>query len=154
MAISKNLIVLALATLSPSVLGDVNINPNDYPPLDIVPTVNSTTVQGWLSELDLSDVPDLPQTVDGDPSQTKNYPTSTGCWWSYNLCTAPDDVVFCPNHDVWGLTYDDGPSPFTPSRLADLQSKNLTATFFIVGSRAVEYPSTLLTEYQAGHQLG
>jgi peptidoglycan/xylan/chitin deacetylase (PgdA/CDA1 family) len=34
-----------------------------------------------------------------------------------------------------------------------LASKNLTSTFFVIGSRIVERPQVLVEEYMAGHEI-
>lgn len=34
-----------------------------------------------------------------------------------------------------------------------LASKNLTSTFFVIGSRIVERPTVLVEEYMAGHEI-
>ena len=34
-----------------------------------------------------------------------------------------------------------------------LSSKNLTSTFFVIGSRIVERPTVLVEEYMAGHEI-
>ena len=54
---------------------------------------------------------------------------------------------------TWGVSFDDGPSPYTPLLLDYLNSVDITTTFFIVGSRAISRPEILLSEYMAGHQL-
>lgn len=53
----------------------------------------------------------------------------------------------------WGLTYDDGPSPYTSDLLAYLDEVKLKSTFFVVGSRVISYPEILQAEYMAGHQI-
>lgn len=55
---------------------------------------------------------------------------------------------------TWGLTYDDGPAFYTPNLIEYLNSQNLKATFFVIGSRVISFPTTLQTEYMAGHQIG
>ena len=50
-------------------------------------------------------------------------------------------------------SFDDGPSPNTPKLMKYLSEKDLTATFFVVGSRAISRPQILQAEYMAGHQL-
>jgi peptidoglycan/xylan/chitin deacetylase (PgdA/CDA1 family) len=62
-------------------------------------------------------------------------------------------VTTCPTHGQWGLTYDDGPSWYTPNLLQYLDQQNLKATMFVVGSRAISYPHLLQNEYMAGHQI-
>jgi peptidoglycan/xylan/chitin deacetylase (PgdA/CDA1 family) len=54
---------------------------------------------------------------------------------------------------TWGLTYDDGPAYYTPNLLQYLDEHNLKTTFFVVGSRAVSFPSLLQAEYMGQHQI-
>jgi peptidoglycan/xylan/chitin deacetylase (PgdA/CDA1 family) len=54
---------------------------------------------------------------------------------------------------TWGLSYDDGPSPYTPNLLSYLGKANLTGTFFVVGSRAISRPTILQQEHMLGHQI-
>ncbi|KAJ7452869.1 hypothetical protein FB451DRAFT_1520923 [Mycena latifolia] len=37
--------------------------------------------------------------------------------------------------------------------LGYLAEKSLSATFFVVGSRVIEYPDLLINEYMAGHEI-
>ena len=59
----------------------------------------------------------------------------------------------CPTKNTWGLTYDDGPAPYTPDLLDYLASENISATFYTVGSRVLSYPGLLQREYLAGHDI-
>lgn len=52
------------------------------------------------------------------------------------------------------LTYDDGPSKYTPQILDCLQRYNAKATFFVVGNCANTYPDTLLRAYNMGMEIG
>jgi peptidoglycan/xylan/chitin deacetylase (PgdA/CDA1 family) len=63
------------------------------------------------------------------------------------------DITECPDKMTWGLSYDDGPSPYTPLLLDYLDEKNITSTFFLVGSRVISRPQMVQSEYMAGHQL-
>ena len=63
------------------------------------------------------------------------------------------DITECPDKYTWGLSYDDGPSPFTPLLLDYLDQQNVTTTFFVVGSRVLSRPQMLQSEYMAGHQI-
>jgi len=54
---------------------------------------------------------------------------------------------------TWGLTFDDGPSPYTPKVLNYLEDKKLKATFFIIGSNAIDKPEILQATYIAGHEI-
>jgi len=51
------------------------------------------------------------------------------------------------------LTYDDGPAFYTTQLLDYLDLVNLKSTFFVVGSRAISFPSILQSEYLKEHQL-
>ena len=63
------------------------------------------------------------------------------------------DITECPDKFTWGLSYDDGPSPYTPLLLDYLDQQNVTTTFFVVGSRVLSRPQMLQSEYMAGHQI-
>jgi peptidoglycan/xylan/chitin deacetylase (PgdA/CDA1 family) len=75
------------------------------------------------------------------------------CWWSCTQCTRSSDITTCPDKNVWGLSFDDGPGPYTSSLLKYLDDQGLKATFFVVGSRAVTFPYVLQEEYMSGHQI-
>ncbi|KAF8757810.1 Polysaccharide deacetylase [Rhizoctonia solani] len=51
------------------------------------------------------------------------------CWWSCGSCTRDTDIDTCPDKMTWGLTFDDGPSPYTPK------------------------PAILQATYLAGHEI-
>ncbi|KAG8904138.1 RHO1 GDP-GTP exchange protein 2, partial [Tulasnella sp. 403] len=130
------------------------IVPGNYPALDTVPPVDSPQVKQWLSQIDLSKVPNLGQTKDGSCASDPTFATdTTRCWWTCGGCTRPTDVVTCPDKLSWGVSYDDGPSPYTPKLVNYLHEKNLTATFFVVGSRVISRPDMLQTEYMLGHEI-
>lgn len=63
------------------------------------------------------------------------------------------DITECPDKLTWGLSYDDGPSPYTPVLLDYLNEQNLKTTFFVVGSRVLSRPEMLQSEHVAGHQI-
>lgn len=127
--------------------------PANYPPLDKVPPVNSTEVQEWLSKLDLSDVPNYGTTTGACFSSPEAAKDTSRCWWTCGGCTRSTDIVECPNKYDWGLSYDDGPSPYTPILLDYLNQHDLTTTFFVVGSRVISRPEMVISEYVAGHQI-
>jgi peptidoglycan-N-acetylglucosamine deacetylase len=53
------------------------------------------------------------------------------------------------------LTFDDGPDPkWTPSILDTLASRDVTATFFIIGENAEVHPELLRRELRDGHEIG
>ena len=131
--------------------------PTNYPTLDKTPPTDSPEVQQWIQEVANSGItiPDIDPTVAGgcaaNPAAAAN---TSRCWWTCGGCTAADDVTACPDKLTWGLTYDDGPALYTGNLLAYLDSVDLKATLFIVGSRAISYPALLREEYMAQHQLG
>ncbi|GHJ88385.1 hypothetical protein NliqN6_4787 [Naganishia liquefaciens] len=127
--------------------------PAGFPPLDQVPPVNSTEVQGWLAALDLSDVPNYSTTTGACYDSPEAVADKDRCWWTCGGCTRSTDIVTCPDKYDWGLSYDDGPSPYTPILLDYLNQHDLTTTFFVVGSRVISRPEMLISEYVAGHQI-
>jgi peptidoglycan/xylan/chitin deacetylase (PgdA/CDA1 family) len=88
------------------------------------------------------------------------------CYWPANLCTRSSDtadykadITVCPNDNDWGVTYDDGPTvdaagkAGTAELLTALKDANVKATFFMVGSNAMQFPSVLNDAHTAGHQI-
>lgn len=55
---------------------------------------------------------------------------------------------------VVALTFDDGPSPYTPRVLALLHSVDAHATFFVVGLHVTQYPSFVKAETLSGNLVG
>lgn len=56
-------------------------------------------------------------------------------------------------HSV-ALTFDDGPDPVFTSRLLDLlREKQLKATFFVVGQRALQHPELVRRAWEEGHLI-
>jgi peptidoglycan/xylan/chitin deacetylase (PgdA/CDA1 family) len=52
------------------------------------------------------------------------------------------------------LTFDDGPSEWTPEVLRLLHEHNARATFFVIGARVREHPQLLQRIVDAGHEVG
>jgi peptidoglycan/xylan/chitin deacetylase (PgdA/CDA1 family) len=52
------------------------------------------------------------------------------------------------------LTFDDGPSPYTPQVLAVLEQYNVKATFFLWGQHVQQYPGYAQQALAAGNALG
>jgi peptidoglycan/xylan/chitin deacetylase (PgdA/CDA1 family) len=108
-----------------------------------------------MKELDGFNIPDLNPTADGscvgDPVAATN--AANRGWWTCGGYTRDTDIVACPDKLTWGVSFDDGPAPYTQTLLKYLTEKNVKATFFVVGSRVIERPQVLLEEYMAGHQI-
>ena len=70
----------------------------------------------------------------------------------------PYGKVYCRNTKCEGkiaLTFDDGPHPrYTKEILAILEEYHVTATFFIIGVNAENYPSDLQRIIDAGCEIG
>ncbi|ODN95829.1 chitin deacetylase [Cryptococcus wingfieldii CBS 7118] len=124
----------------------------DYPSLDVTPPTNSSLVTEWLGKIDLTNAPTYNVTT-GDCSTSTEATTDGRCWWTCGGCTRDTDITECPDKNTWGLSYDDGPSPFTPLLIDYLNENNIKSTFFVVGSRALSRPEILQTEYMSGHQI-
>ncbi|MGW3463648.1 polysaccharide deacetylase family protein [Streptomyces olivaceoviridis] len=52
------------------------------------------------------------------------------------------------------LTFDDGPTQYTPSILRLLEKHHATATFFVIGPHALQHPTTVLREQRDGDAIG
>ena len=52
------------------------------------------------------------------------------------------------------ITFDDGPSAYTPQVLDILKQKGVPATFFVVGENAEKFPNYIRREYAEGHTIG
>ncbi|KAG7099544.1 hypothetical protein E1B28_001378 [Marasmius oreades] len=132
------------------------INPANYPPLDKTPPVNSPEVQAWKKEVADSGIPipDIPPTLPGGcPANLAAAQDTSRCWWTCGGCVRSTDISDCPDKKTWGLTFDDGPGFYTPNLLEYLDSAQLRATFFTVGSRCISNPKGLQLEYLNGHQV-
>lgn len=55
---------------------------------------------------------------------------------------------------IVALTFDDGPSPYTPQILAVLRRRHVPATFFVVGQHVRDDPGALRAEIRAGAVIG
>ncbi|KIM23028.1 carbohydrate esterase family 4 protein [Serendipita vermifera MAFF 305830] len=134
-----------------------SFDPSIYPPLDRIPPTNSPEVRAWLAEIAGATIPNLKPTVDGtcdsDPEAAADAGADGRCWWTCTGCTRDTDVVGCADQERWGLTFDDGPSEYTPKLLTFLQSIDTVATFYEVGSRVISHPETVQTQLMLGHEL-
>ncbi|CAE7208393.1 unnamed protein product [Rhizoctonia solani] len=156
----------------PTISGAPNLPPipdmSSYPPGGQLLPTDSPEVKEWLAEIAAAGVtiPDVaPNKVlpnDAPPGTTLcslNQEASAAgsasgnCWWSCSTCTRDTDIVTCPDKMAWGLTFDDGPSPYTPKVLNYLADKNLKASFYVIGANIVNHPEILQATYLAGHEI-
>ncbi|KAH9911430.1 uncharacterized protein BXZ73DRAFT_57018 [Epithele typhae] len=135
--------------------GDRGARPIKLPTLGQTPDPTSDQVKAWIQEVNNSGVtiPSFsPTNPGGCANNTAAAADASRCWWTCGGCEN-NDVSTCPNKLTWGLTYDDGPALHTGDLLNYLDSQNLKATFFVVGSRAISYPYLLQEEFMAQHQI-
>lgn len=70
-----------------------------------------------MKELEGIDIPNIPPTKDGtcagDPAAAAQ--AASRGWWTCGGYTRSTDIVACPTKLDWGLTFDDGPSPYSMS---------------------------------------
>ncbi|KAF9573789.1 chitin deacetylase [Mortierella alpina] len=144
---SLTIVVLALIS---EVVG---FSIDDYPKPKKLVSIYHPRVQQWLKEIDLTGAPDIPLgPVDPTNCTTRPPPAKEECNSSCGSCT-DDDVVACQLPNTWGLTFDDGPRNTTEPLLDFLKTHNLKATFFVMGSNAVQFPEVLRREVREGHHL-
>lgn len=70
------------------------------------------------------------------------------CLFDCFNCVEPDDAYTCP---VLSQSFDDGPTPFTPTLTAALGFKS---TFFTIGVNVVRYPHIYVDTADRGHIMG
>ncbi|KAG9320931.1 hypothetical protein KVV02_000708 [Mortierella alpina] len=146
-ASSFTIVVLSLAVVKAQ--GPIVIA--NYPTINEVPPTNTPQVQAWLKEIDLTGAPAIP-TRAGAPPPCAPSPLADECNWTCQNCPA-DDLTACSAPNTWGLTYDDGPSQFTPALLDFLKTNKVSASFFLIGSNVIQYPDIVKREVAEGHHL-
>ncbi|KAF9973267.1 chitin deacetylase [Actinomortierella ambigua] len=126
---------------------------NQYPPFDAIPPTDTPLVKQWMAELNLTGVPNLPVvpfTSNGDPKNPNAVPADA-CDWTVTNCINKDLTV-CPK-GAWGLTFDDGPTQYSPKLYDFLDTTQQKATLFYIGGNVVQYWQSALRACQSGHQL-
>ena len=77
---------------------------------------------------------------------------------SHYLCNFNEKGVLTrkidKNKKMVALTYDDGPSIYTPRVLKTLKENNAVATFFVVGNRVPTYSDTVKKAHDMGCEIG
>ncbi|KAK0189047.1 carbohydrate esterase family 4 protein [Armillaria mellea] len=126
-----------------------------WPTQDKVAPTDSAEVQAWLKELDGWDIPDLEPTTDGTCASDLEFSQDAANrgWWTCGAHTRDTDIINCPDKLTWGVSFDDGPGPYTQKLLNYLDDVDISATFFVVGSRVIERPEILVEEYMKGHEI-
>ena len=70
-----------------------------------------------------------------------------------SACVPPPPPPPPPGSKVY-LTFDDGPSVYTPQILSELKAEGVPATFFVIGANAAQFPSSLQQEHADGEGIG
>ncbi|KZT06317.1 carbohydrate esterase family 4 protein [Laetiporus sulphureus 93-53] len=142
---------------APALPDAIALIPTNYPTLDKTPPTDSTMVQEWVKQVMNSgvEIPDIPVTNPGGCSNNTAAVANASetCWWTCGGCVRETDIQYCPTQNHWGVSYDDGPSPYTPNLLQYFDQQDIRSTFFVVGSRAISRPAMLQDEYMMGNQI-
>ncbi|KAI8978394.1 chitin deacetylase [Pilobolus umbonatus] len=142
------------------------INASAFPNTWELATSNGMDVSTEFTEIynaiNWSSAPDIPVRTagaDGDLN-TDGYPVNDpDCWWTSSGCTVPKreginaDIVNCPEPDTYGLTYDDGPNCSHNAFYDYLQSHQLKASMFYIGSNVINWPYGALRGVLDGHHI-
>ncbi|KAI7894352.1 uncharacterized protein EV154DRAFT_498500 [Mucor mucedo] len=121
-----------------------------YPEAGIIPTAKPE----WLELLKNVDIAAAPvyKVGNGLGPQQEVAGQDPYCDWTFTGCFGKDDLYKCPKGQ-WALTYDDGPSEFSPKLYDYLDKVDVKVTFFMVGGQVVKFPDYTLRAYKAGHEL-
>jgi hypothetical protein len=144
-----------------------SINPAEWPTTWETATSNgmntSAEFTALYNSIDWSKVPNFPPrklTADGGLDMT-GYDSAKdeACWWSTSTCKTPKaeginaDLYACPEPDVWGLTFDDGPNCSHNAFYDFLEQEKQKATMFYIGSNVVNWPYGALRGVKDGHHI-
>jgi len=128
----------------------------EWPDADHIVPGDSPEVKEWMKELDGWDIPNLNPTVQAaacDANPQEKADAANRGWWTCGGYTRDTDIVACPTKYDWGVSFDDGPTEYTPTLLKYLNDNSIKSTFFVVGSRVIESPKTLIDAYMHGHEI-
>ncbi|CAG8437726.1 10131_t:CDS:2 [Ambispora gerdemannii] len=118
--------------------------PGSWPRTDVAPP----PVPSWTALVNQTTILNIPISGEICPS------TDTYCSWRCApKCSRSTDIESCSQIKDWGFSFDDGPSNNTLPVLDFLKSQGIKATFFVIGSRVIEYPDILNKTYAAGHDI-
>lgn len=107
----------------------------------------------WVAALDKTKIAAAPVVALSNGSPVNPTPGSDPyCDWTFGGCTRADDIFQCKKGD-WGLTYDDGPTGFSPKLYDYLDSINQKATLFVIGGQVLQFPELVQRAYKAGHEI-
>ncbi|CAO3647452.1 unnamed protein product [Mucor fragilis] len=115
------------------------------------------------NSIDWAKAPNFPPrtlTADGGLDMTKyDAANDPACWWSSSTCKTPKaeginaDLYACPEPDVWGLTFDDGPNCSHNAFYDFLEKEKQKASMFYIGSNVINWPYGALRGIKDGHHI-
>ncbi|KAF9085661.1 chitin deacetylase [Mortierella sp. GBA35] len=150
----KSILSTMAIALMAAATATAQFNAASYPPPNAIPPVDTPQVKEWLAALNFADVPVYPKNSGAPPVCPAAATLPAGqCWRSCQNGCRRDEVVTCPTPGVWGITFDDGPTPNTPTLLKILKDANIKATFFVMGGNVVQNPEILKQEQTEGHHI-
>ncbi|KAG1459978.1 hypothetical protein G6F56_006048 [Rhizopus delemar] len=121
-----------------------------FPEAGSIPTAKPE----WLELIKGANTTDAPvyTNTDGLGPQQEKEGEDPYCDWTFTGCFGKDDLYECPKGQ-WALTYDDGPSEYSPKLYDYLDKVKVKATFFMVGGQVVQFPEHALRAYKSGHEI-
>ncbi|KAI8074740.1 hypothetical protein BC940DRAFT_288968 [Gongronella butleri] len=106
----------------------------------------------WMDLIKNANISNIPVVKAGANGPQQSGSADPYCDWTFTGCTRPDDIVACPKGQ-WGITYDDGPTSFSPKLYDFLDQSQQKATLFMIGGQVVQFPDLTLRAYKTGHEL-
>ncbi|KAG1005673.1 hypothetical protein G6F27_009011 [Rhizopus arrhizus] len=124
----------------------------------------SAEFQALYNSIDWTKAPNFPirklsATTGGLDMTGYDTATDPACWWSSTTCKTPKteginaDLYACPEPDVWGLTFDDGPNCSHNAFYDYLEQNKLKASMFYIGSNVLNWPYGALRGVKDGHHI-
>lgn len=93
-------------------------------------------------------------TADGEPLQTETFRMDEPWPFSDTVAAEEPEPPEQPPGPMLALTFDDGPSQYTPQILDLLETYDAKATFFVVGSRVDTYSEMISRAIELGCEIG
>ncbi|KAI8336168.1 hypothetical protein BC941DRAFT_514351 [Chlamydoabsidia padenii] len=107
----------------------------------------------WMELIKNANITNAPVLkANGDDGPVQKGDADPYCDWTFTGCTRDDDIVACPKGQ-WGITYDDGPTEFSPKLYDFLDTTQQKATLFMIGGQVVAFPDLVTRAYKSGHEL-
>ncbi|KAI9277645.1 hypothetical protein BY458DRAFT_504691 [Sporodiniella umbellata] len=144
------------------------INKNQWPNSWEIATSNgmntSAEFKALYNSIDWTKAPNIPvrkisATTGGLDMTGYDSAKDPDCWWSSTTCKTPKtqginaDLYECPEPDVWGLTFDDGPNCSHNAFYDYLAENKQKASMFYIGSNVINWPFGALRGVKDGHHL-